>query len=269
MVKRTLCVVVMLGVALEASAAERMVGVRPADGVAMLVKQLAVAPGTEIHGIEFGNNDARSIFPEIVVAEDVGTAFQEGRVLATARDIAGGADGIVRVTFNPPVVTQSGACFVGVRFPNGGTRVGAGNGAGIAASDLEEPSGSFLATGADGDLQPILVNLDVRFVVARQGKATTQGVQVRTFLHARMSSKAPSGVEIRFGVEQAAPVRLRVFDVAGRVVRSLVDEPLSRGEYERTWDGRNDNGRGIAAGIYLVQLQTGSALISRKVVFAK
>ena len=124
-----------------------MVGIWPSDGVAMLVKHLAVAPGTEIQGVEFENNDMRTVFPEVVVAEDVRTSFGDGRVLGSARNAVGGSDGLVRVTFNPPIVTASGDCFVGVRFPNGGRRQGVGNGPGVGALDVEEPAGSFPCFG--------------------------------------------------------------------------------------------------------------------------
>jgi hypothetical protein len=268
MKKRCLCIAVFVGMAVEVVAAERMVGIRPGDGMAMLVKQLTVRPGTEIQGVEFDNNDARSVYPELVLAEGVGTSFQEGRVLGRAQNVSGGADGKVRVTFNPPVVTSSGECFLGVRFPDGGRREGAGNGPGIGATDTENPMGSFLATGSNGELTPLLVDLSLRLVTEQAGKVSHSG-SVSTFLHTRSVDQAQAVVEIRFGVEQGGPVQLRIFDVGGRIVRTLVDDRLQPGEHIRTWDGRNDQGSGTAAGVYLVQLLAGSTVVSRKVVFAR
>ena len=100
------------------------------------------------------------------------------------------------------------------------------------------------------------------------GKATS-GTRASSFLRAGLSNDGPGTVQIRFGVAQSAPARIRVFDVAGRVVRSLLDATLPAGEHARVWDGRSDHGTIVAAGIYLVRLEAGTTVISQKVVLAK
>ncbi|TMQ72612.1 MAG: T9SS type A sorting domain-containing protein [Candidatus Eisenbacteria bacterium] len=60
---------------------------------------------------------------------------------------------------------------------------------------------------------------------------------------------------IRFGLPQAARVSLRVYNVAGRVVRSLVESSRSEaGPHDISWDGRDQSGRPLAAGVYLYRL---------------
>ncbi|MCD4690162.1 glycosyl hydrolase 53 family protein, partial [bacterium] len=49
-----------------------------------------------------------------------------------------------------------------------------------------------------------------------------------------------------------AHARVRVFDVTGRVVATLVDRNLTPGRHELTWDGRSDSGAKVASGIYLI-----------------
>jgi hypothetical protein len=60
---------------------------------------------------------------------------------------------------------------------------------------------------------------------------------------------------IGFSVPSAGDVRLRIFDAAGRLVRTLVDEPRTVGRWAEAWDGRDTAGRPVAAGVYLYRLE--------------
>ncbi len=55
-----------------------------------------------------------------------------------------------------------------------------------------------------------------------------------------------------------APVRVqaRLFDVQGRLVRTLHDGPVARGVTTVAWDGRGDDGRALGAGVYLVRVHS-------------
>jgi hypothetical protein len=61
---------------------------------------------------------------------------------------------------------------------------------------------------------------------------------------------------LRFTLGAPARVRLTVHDVTGRHVRVIADEAFAAGMYERIWDGRDDGGRELASGIYLLRLNT-------------
>jgi hypothetical protein len=71
---------------------------------------------------------------------------------------------------------------------------------------------------------------------------------------------------IRFTLRRPDRVRLGVFDVAGRQVRTLVDEERPAQALTTSWDGRDDSGRDVGAGIYLVRLRTSDLEESRKVL---
>ena len=74
-------------------------------------------------------------------------------------------------------------------------------------------------------------------------------------------------ISYRIGPRPAA-TSLAVFDVGGRQVRLLVDQQREPGSYIRTWDCRDDAGRHIARGVYIVRLRTGEATASRKLLVA-
>jgi flagellar hook assembly protein FlgD len=57
-----------------------------------------------------------------------------------------------------------------------------------------------------------------------------------------------------------------VYDVAGRIVRHLHRSALSVGQQRLIWDGRNDAGRTVGAGLYVVRVQAGRLSLSAKVL---
>jgi len=74
---------------------------------------------------------------------------------------------------------------------------------------------------------------------------------------------------IEYRVPQRGHVELRVYDVLGRVVRTLVSEVKDPGSYSETWHGRNEEGRTVANGVYICELMSGSFLQTRKMIFLK
>jgi hypothetical protein len=69
---------------------------------------------------------------------------------------------------------------------------------------------------------------------------------------------------IRFTLPVPGRARLRVHDVAGRLVRELASEHLPAGAHEFRWDGTAANGRPVSAGVYLVRLESESGTVLRK-----
>lgn len=62
---------------------------------------------------------------------------------------------------------------------------------------------------------------------------------------------------IRFDLATAGAVRLAVFDVCGRRVRTLLDGSLAPGSHAVDWDGRDEDGRDMGSGVYLARLECG------------
>jgi len=73
-----------------------------------------------------------------------------------------------------------------------------------------------------------------------------------------------SGTTIAFELPHAASVRLAAFDIAGRRVRLLAHGATPAGMHQVSWDGRDDDGRPLGPGVYMVRLQVGDDVIVRK-----
>ncbi len=89
----------------------------------------------------------------------------------------------------------------------------------------------------------------------------------------RLGQNAPNPfnptTEIRYEVGRAARVRLQVFDVRGRLIRTLVDASLKPGRYDTRWDGHDAAGRPVASGRYYYRLNTGFSHLTRGMVLLK
>jgi flagellar hook assembly protein FlgD len=50
-------------------------------------------------------------------------------------------------------------------------------------------------------------------------------------------------------------VTIRIYDVTGRLVRTLVDGPQTAGQKTATWDGKDNRGGSVTSGVYFYRLQ--------------
>lgn len=65
------------------------------------------------------------------------------------------------------------------------------------------------------------------------------------------------------------PTTLRIFDLQGRLVRNLVNEQLEAGHHSVSWNGRNEQGREAASGVYIYRLAAGGMVASQKMTLQK
>ena len=69
---------------------------------------------------------------------------------------------------------------------------------------------------------------------------------------------------IRFSMTQPKHARLKIFDIQGHEIRTLMDEYVRGGEYRIDWDASN-----VSSGVYIVQLILGVEVFSEKVLLVK
>lgn len=77
------------------------------------------------------------------------------------------------------------------------------------------------------------------------------------------------GATIQYWIPGSSRVTLKIYDVLGREVRTLVNGTQLTGSYKILWDGRNEIGQPVADGIYLYQLKTGDFVGAQKMVLIK
>lgn len=87
-------------------------------------------------------------------------------------------------------------------------------------------------------------------------------------LHQNRPNPFRPATAIAFDLAASSPVTLRIYDVGGRLVQTLVDAQLDADSYSVEWDGRDSAGRRVAAGTYWYRLATPHHTSTRKLVVA-
>jgi hypothetical protein len=91
-----------------------------------------------------------------------------------------------------------------------------------------------------------------------------------TRLFANVPNPFNPATTIRFDLAEPATVELRVYDIGGRLVRTLVgSERRTSGAHEARWDGRNDAGAAVSSGIYLYRLEADAFRETRKMTLIR
>ena len=66
-----------------------------------------------------------------------------------------------------------------------------------------------------------------------------------------------SGTTIRFTVEGSQHASLKIYNVLGQQVRTLLDEEIEGGVHSEIWNGRNARGEPVGTGVYFCRLSAG------------
>ena len=75
--------------------------------------------------------------------------------------------------------------------------------------------------------------------------------------------------EIRYQIPHQERVTLKIYNLLGKEVATLVDEARDPGEYVVRWDGRNSAGTVVSSGVYFCRIQAGPFTDVRKMAFVK
>jgi hypothetical protein len=148
--------------------------------------------------------------------------------------------------FSPVLLAATGSTYA-VHFDDAGAPTDSTYAATLTFTSADEP-----LPGALGQ-PPLVVTLRARVTGATD--VATGELPRATRLHAPYPNPAGNrGTQVRLDLAQDADVRLEVFDVAGRRVALLASGPLARGVHRREWDGRDEHGKQVGAGVYFIRL---------------
>lgn len=91
-----------------------------------------------------------------------------------------------------------------------------------------------------------------------------------TVLHPNVPNPFNPTTTIRFDLARPGHVRLRIYDVTGRVVATLVDGPMTAGLGKSVlWNGLDSSGRRAPSGVYFSQLVSEDLTAARNLVLLK
>jgi flagellar hook assembly protein FlgD len=74
---------------------------------------------------------------------------------------------------------------------------------------------------------------------------------------------------LSFVLESAGSVSLKVYDVSGRLVRTLLNETRGAGPVSAVWDGTDEQGRPAASGVYLARMESRDRALTRRMTLVR
>ena len=74
---------------------------------------------------------------------------------------------------------------------------------------------------------------------------------------------------IMYELPKAGLVDVKIYDINGRLVRSVLGEHQELGTHRLQWDSKNDAGASVASGVYFYQVRFDQSVLSRKMLFLK
>jgi flagellar hook assembly protein FlgD len=78
-----------------------------------------------------------------------------------------------------------------------------------------------------------------------------------------------SGTELAFELENPAQASLRIYDLSGKLVRTLVTGSLPAGSHTARWDTRDESGKPVASGVYFYRLESSGLLATKQLVVTR
>lgn len=99
--------------------------------------------------------------------------------------------------------------------------------------------------------------------------ALAAALPIRTLLLQNVPNPFNPATTVRFDLARSEHVSLRIFDVKGRLVRTLVSQHLPRAHHEFLWDGMDDAGVRVPSGTYFYRLRGSDFVETRKMIIAK
>ena len=151
-----------------------------------------------------------------------------------------------------------------------GSGGGVSNGSVYALSGTAGQAVAGAHTGGAYDLRGGFWAFGGATVTAVGGPRESESSGVLAFqLHPSAPNPFERQTTIAFDMPQSAPARVGVYNVSGALVRTLLDGSVAAGRHTLSWEGHDDHGVDVAQGVYVLRLESGSNVATRKVVLTR
>ena len=111
------------------------------------------------------------------------------------------------------------------------------------------------------------LNLEVFFKKNTGVSETSKQTEISTFkIYPNLSN---SLITVRYSMTRPAHIELNIYNLAGQLIKTLVDGQQEAGIYEIEWDGEDAEGKPMPSGVYFIKLKAGEFLETKKALLLR
>lgn len=167
-------------------------------------------------------------------------------------------------------VTDSDGRYVIEGLPGGTYQVEA-NGVGYEEGHFggsDEANAADVPVGNGSDAVAVDIDLEIDSVTS-VGSAELASAPETFDLFQNYPNPFNPETTIRYQLGRASEVSLKIFNILGQEIKTLINEERLAGSYAITWDGKDNLGRQAASGIYIFRLTAGDVKMSKRMLLLK
>jgi len=120
---------------------------------------------------------------------------------------------------------------------------------------------------ANTEIQPMLDSLG--FVKDETGIKQNENVPNKFVLEGNYPNPFNPTTTIQFSLTSTQHVKLVIYDILGRRIKTLLNGNLNKGNHKVQWNGRNDFGSSVSSGVYLYTVRANNKMLSGKMILQK
>jgi PKD repeat protein len=179
-----------------------------------------------------------------------------------------GFEGVIDEVSVWQIAREPGAIEAGRDYPLFGDEPGL-----VGYWRMDEAGGDTLADGSSGGNDASRLGADWAQGVVLHSTGVDSGggddIVGPALLRPNYPNPFNPRTTISFSVPESGDVLVAIYDAAGRLVRTLVDAPMTAGPHSMEWNGRTESGSRAASGVYFCMLRTPSGTRSSRMVMVR
>ncbi len=139
----------------------------------------------------------------------------------------------------------------------------------LSYTDISVPNGSYVysvsAQYSSGEAFPVLTEE----ITILSDKQDFVSIPIRTELLGNYPNPFNPNTKINFSLDKNSFVRIKIYNIKGQVVRSLMEDNLKEGYHSVIWNGEDNNGKEAASGLYFYKMESDDYSAIKKTILIK
>lgn len=263
-------------------------GLAPMPETAALAIWVPLDEGQSVAGMRWYNNDSQIAFPRVLaVAGEADRPELVAEAVVVGTGVTGGTLQWSELTFEQPLASETPGLYLVFELPAAGAFEAEGVGSGVGYTEGDGEIRSWVAID-DNYWHRLSAEYQMAIEAVMNGNKSADVLVLK-----RPSGRAFEGAdgeappvplvaalgvapnpfnpstEISFTLPSRGHVKVALYDVRGRLVRTLVDGHMEAGQHSVRWMGRDNHGRKQASGVYLALFESGVVRMTRRLTLVQ